>query len=261
LVLKEKMSSVSLRVEADQASLSQDVDWHRSIRISRFLWTGVGFALLMLMGLLGAHQSTLAPAAMDRPELAVLLAWGKRESRDARDCRVHGHCAVGICVAGECIGTGVLSDAQRIANARRNIEAETKRIAEQAKQDALARAKRSADQAKKAGLSGANHIADQAKKNGQNIQAETKRIAEQAKQDALAKAKRTADQAKKAALSGAIHITDQAKQNGQNIQAETKRIVDQAKQNSLAKVKHTADQAKKDGLPYDWMWMRQQHRG
>lgn len=239
------MSPVALQVEADQAPLSQDVAWQRSTRSARFLWTGLGFALLMLIGLLGEHQRTLPAAVADRQDGAVLQTmmamqhvdplhekvngilytgsdkvagvfadardWVK-QGLDDRDCRVRGRCTGGICIADECIGSGMQREAKRLADqakrSGKNIQAEAKRIAKQAEKDGLAKAKRVAYQAKqhaldeanriaektyKDGLAEAKRMADKADKQADKLQAEAKRIADQAKKDALAKATRFAD--------------------------------------------------------------------
>jgi len=64
------LSSIALQVEADEAPLSQDVVCQRSTGNARLLWSGCGFVVFMLMGLLAAHQRPLPTAAADRQEMA-----------------------------------------------------------------------------------------------------------------------------------------------------------------------------------------------
>jgi len=229
------MSSIALQLEADQAPLSQDVASHRNTRSSRLLWTGLGFAVLMLIGLLGAHQRTLAAADADRQDMAAVVAavhaeplhekvngilysgsenvargfesardWVK-QGLDDRECRVRGRCTGGICIADECVGPNMQREAKRLADqAKRqgqNMQAEAKRLAKQAEKDALAKAKRFAYQAKQDAVDEANRVADKAYKDGL---AEAKRMADKAERHAQkleAEARRIADRAKKEAKS------------------------------------------------------------
>jgi len=254
-----------------------------STRSSRLFWTGLGFSVLMVMGLLGAHQRAPPEVYASRHDMAVTetvmvsaaknaqhlaeeaqhlagevvekikpretiqerLARGYEDARAwAKQGRDDHDCRVsGKCKGGRCVDDQCVGPKE---------QRDTKRAAEQEKKDALAKARHKAEQAKKDALEEAKRVADKAKKDAQYAKAEAERIAEGARKDGqniLAKTKRIADRAKKDGQAEAGRIADEAKKEVEQVHAEAKLIADRAKEEGLAEAKRIADREREKWNP------------
>lgn len=163
------MSAIALQVEADQAPiLSQDVASQRSSGSSRLLWTGFGFAALMLMGLLAAHQGPLPAADAERHEMAVLqtmmasnaaalhptlpyqnkLAFPAEVKATYFAAAFHFAAEVKAKMARGYEARGIRQGEMLREKVKRLADYQAKRNADRAKKDVLAEGRRSADQSK-----------------------------------------------------------------------------------------------------------------